>query len=96
MPFYPELSDYCQLGWSSDLKKYGLTVSVWIKPSEWDFKKCLPKNDNALAYLYKHTDGSVYIAKKYADQVKVHEKYGIPIDGPGEEFSDGNKQLSLF
>ena len=91
MSTYPELANYCQIGWSTDLQKYGLTVSLWINPFEWDFKERLQKTDTSLAYLYKHTDGSIYIAKTYCEQLKVHEKYGIPIVGPGEDFIDTNK-----
>jgi len=83
----PDLAGYVQLGWSEDLKKWSLTVSVWIKPSEWDFQECAPKTEAAVAVLYKHEDGSFYVAKSYEEQVAVHEKYGVPVVAPGEWFN---------
>ncbi|ABO49524.1 hypothetical protein Dred_0989 [Desulforamulus reducens MI-1] len=94
--YHPELVNFCQVGWTTDLHKWGLIVSLWINPSEWDFNENIPKTDTAIAYLYKHKDGSVYVAKSYEEQVKIHKKYGIPIVDPGEQFHEGDQQLALF
>lgn len=83
---YPELHGYCQLGWARDLDPWGVTISYWFNPvtEEW-------------AYLYKHKDGYV-VAKTYEDQVKAHERFGVPVTEPGEHFNGGHgePQRSLF
>lgn len=71
---YPELYGFAQLAWSTALKPWGLTVSLWYRPS-----------DGACAYLYKHSSGH-WIAKTYEEQITVHRRFGIPVVGPGEEF----------
>lgn len=83
---YPELRTYCQLAWSEDLRPWGLIVSIWYDPATKGF-----------AYLYKHADGYC-VAKTYDEQIAVHERFGVPVVGPGEEFKDRGKQSqpSLF
>lgn len=79
---YPELRDYVQLGWTGDLKPWGLTVSLWLHPV-----------NNACAYLYKHKEsGAHYIAKTYEEQVKIHKRYGVPVVPPGMRFRDRDKK----
>ena len=95
---HPELADYCQMAWTSDLRPWGLVVSVWINPSEFDFKANRPLTDTAVAFLYKHESGAVHVAKSYAQQVAVHKLYGVPVVDAGEEFKQAGKgrQLSVF
>lgn len=83
---YPELAGYVQLGWSPDLRPWGLVVSLWYNPVTGD-----------VAFLYKHRDG-YHVAKTYEEQVEVHRRYGIPVVPPGAEFKSVGQpeQMSLF
>ena len=94
---HPELHDYCQMAWTSDLRPWGLVVSQWICPAEWDFQANVPLTDTAVAFLYKHESGAVHVAKSYEQQVEVHKLYGVPVVEAGEEFKQAGKgrQLSI-
>ncbi len=83
---YPELAGFVQLGWTSDLKPWGLVVSLWYNPVT-----------EKVAYLYKYK-GGYHVAKSYDEQIKVHKRYGIPVVPPGAEFKTAGKpeQLTLF
>lgn len=83
----PELNGYLNMGWSEDLKAWGVTVSIWHNPctEEW-------------AFYYKHSDGDFHVAKCYEEQADVHRKYHIPIPEPGEGIKETlmGRQLSLM
>jgi hypothetical protein len=83
---YPELEGYICLGWSDDLKPWGIIVSGWYRPRDGDF-----------AWLYKR-DGQYHVAKTYEEQVAIHRRYGIPVVPPGAWFKSAGQpeQLTLF
>jgi hypothetical protein len=83
---YPELEGYICLGWSDDLKPWGIILSCWYRPRTGDF-----------AWLYKRK-GQYHVAKTYKEQVAIHRRYGIPVVPPGSWFKSHGQpeQLALF
>lgn len=74
------MSGLCNLGWSTELKPWGLTVSLWLNPDEYDFEKMQAKNEHAFGYYYKHVSGATHVAWSREEQLTVHQLYGVELE----------------
>jgi len=92
MPNDPRLRDYCNIGWSQDLKPYGLGVSVWLRPEALD-----REGDPSTWVAYKYRDletGEFMVATTDEECEVIHRGYGAP--WPWVKPSKRNQQLSIF
>ncbi len=92
------MSGLCNLGWSTELKPWGLTVSLWLNPSEYDFDKLQAKNNKAFGFYYKHKSGKTHVAWNREEQLAIHRLYGVEMEQQevlrfnfGEEGNQCNK-----
>lgn len=89
---HPALAGMLNIGWSGDLKEYGVTLSVWLEPRTLvpDF----PGEPN-IKYLYKRAraDGVLEVAVGTNDETDaIHAEMGLPLPWPPKQA----RQISIF